>query len=143
MVKIFLDTNIIMDFLEIGRKRHFVSSTIIMECLKGNLKGCLSETLVTNCSYLLRKEYSQQQFNEIFLNFSKFFEFHGINNGCIKKACEVNIHDLEDAILYQIALENNCQYFITSNVKDFIDIEQPKLKVVSPEEFLEWYEKDY
>lgn len=50
--------------------------------------------------------------------------------------------DLEDAILYQIALENNCRYFKTTNIEDFASISQPKLTVVSPEEFLEWYEKD-
>lgn len=142
MVKIFLDTNIVMDFLEKGRKRHLVSSTIIRECLVGNITGCISETVVTNCSYLLRKTYSQRQLNEVFSNFSIFMKFLGVTNKCLEKACKVNIRDLEDAILYEIALENDCRYFITSNLEDFTSIAQPSLKVVSPEAFLEWYEKE-
>lgn len=142
MTKIFLDTNIVMDFLEKSRSRHVVSSTIIRECLTGNLKGCLSETLVTNCSYLLRKTYSQKQLNEIFLNLSYYLEFLGINNKYLEKACKANVKDLEDAILYQIALENNCNYFITSNVEDFVSIAHPSLKVLSPEAFLKWYESE-
>ncbi len=142
MVKIFLDTNIVMDFLERSRSKHVVSSIIIRECLTGNLKGCLSETVVTNCSYLLRKTYGEKQLNEFFLNLSFYLEFLGINNACLEKACKVNAMDLEDAILYQIALENNCRYFKTTNIEDFASISQPKFTVVSPEEFLEWYEKD-
>ncbi len=69
MVKIFLDTNIVMDFLERSRSKHVVSSIIIRECLTGNLKGCLSETVVTNCSYLLRKTYGEKQLNEFFFEF--------------------------------------------------------------------------
>lgn len=137
MVKVFLDTNIVMDFLEKERNRHLISSAIIRECLLGNIKGCISETVVTNCSYLLRKTYSQNQLNEIFSNFSIYFKFLGLNNLSIQKACKVNIRDLEDAILYQLAFENSCQYFITTNTKDFISISQPQLKVVTPEEFLE------
>ena len=139
MVKVFLDTNIIMDFLEKERKRHAASSAVIRECLVGNIKGCISETVVTNCSYLLRKTYSQTQLNEIFSNFSLYFEYLSINNLSIQKACKVNIRDLEDAILYQIALEHSCQYFVTTNSKDFFSISQPILKVVTPEEFMEIY----
>jgi predicted nucleic acid-binding protein len=56
------------------------------------------------------------------------------------KACDANTRDIEDAILYQIALENNCRYFITSNLEDFISIAHPSLKVMSPDEFLARYE---
>jgi len=141
-VKIFVDTNIEMDFLERSSSKHVVSSIIIRYCLTGNLKGCLSETVVTNCYHLLRKTHSQKNLNEFFLNLSFNLDFLGINNVYLEKACKVNVMDLEDAILYQIALENNCQYFITTNIEDFASTSQPKLTVVSPEEFLEWYEKD-
>jgi hypothetical protein len=57
-------------------------------------------------------------------------------------ACKTNVDDLEDAILYQIALENDCHFFITSNLPDFQSIAQPDLQVVSPETFLEWYKKE-
>jgi predicted nucleic acid-binding Zn-ribbon protein len=52
-------------------------------------------------------------------------------------ACKVNIDDLEDSILYIIALENDCHYFITSNLSDFQSIAQPSLPIVSPDTFLE------
>lgn len=142
MVKIFLDTNVIMDFLEKTRTRHIISSSIVRECLVGNITGCISETGVTNCSYLLRKTYNQKQQNEIFSNLSRFFKILGLTSKALETACKVNISDLEDAILYHIALENECQYFITSNLDDFTSIVQPSLKVVSPEDFLKWYEKE-
>jgi predicted nucleic acid-binding protein len=142
MIKIFLDTNVVMDFLEKTRIRHIISSTIVRECLVGNITGCISETGITNCSYLLRKTFNQKQQNEIFSNFSKFLNFLGLTSNALEKACKVNISDIEDAILYQIALENDCAFFITSNVEDFASIAQPSLKVVSPAYFLEWYEKE-
>ena len=142
MVKIFLDTNVIMDFLESTRTRHIISGTIVRECLVGNITGCISETGITNCSYLLKKTYSQKQQNEIFFNFSRFFKILGLTSNALETACKVNISDLEDAILYQVALENNCSYFITSNLADFTSIAQPSLKVFSPEYFWEWYENE-
>jgi predicted nucleic acid-binding protein len=45
-------------------------------------------------------------------------------------------NDIEDAVLYQLSSENNLDYFITENKKDFKKFLQPSLPVISTKEFL-------
>jgi len=137
--KVFLDTNIIIDFLDQSRPQYAVSRKIVEECMFERINGGISETVVTNCSYILRKTFNQAQLREFFLDFSKFLTVLPFSNFVLKSACEMKSDDFEDAIMYQIALENDCQYFITSNLPDFQSIAQPSLPIVSPDTFLDWY----
>ncbi len=41
-----------------------------------------------------------------------------------------NPPDFEDALLYQVALHHQMDYFVTSNVKDFRKIQQQVLPVI-------------
>jgi predicted nucleic acid-binding protein len=141
-IKVFLDTNIILDFLDQNRPNYTLSRKIVDKCIYGFIGGCISETVITNSSYILRKIFSYTELNEFFLRFSKFLTVLPFTNNALVAACLLKNRDIEDAILYQIALENDCQYFITSNLADFVSIAQPKLKVVSPEYFWEGYKKD-
>lgn len=140
-IKVFLDTNIIIDYLVETRHKHLIAKEIVIRCYNKSLQGYISETVITNTAYVLRKMLAQSQMNFIFSGFCSFLDVLGISNSSVIKACEVNKTDLEDAILYHIALENDCQFFITSNGADFKDIARPALKVIAPEEFLEWFEK--
>ena len=42
--------------------------------------------------------------------------------------------DFEDALLYQIALHHQMDYFVTSNIKDFKKIQQASLPVIRAKE---------
>lgn len=140
--QVFLDTNILIDYLDPMRPKHEQARSIVNRCLFGIIKGCISETVVTNCCYILRKALTQEELSEFFLKLSKLLTITSLKNESLSAACRLKAKDLEDGILYQIALENGCEYFITSNLIDFTSFMQPELKVVSPELFLEWYEKE-
>ncbi|MEO8819270.1 MAG: hypothetical protein ABI267_05825, partial [Ginsengibacter sp.] len=43
--------------------------------------------------------------------------------------------DFEDALLYEIALHHQMDYFITSNIKDFKSIQNSLLQVITTKEF--------
>ncbi len=139
--KVFLDTNIIIDYLLETRERHSLAKNILSHCYYGGLKGCISESVITNTAYVVRKALTQHQLNKVFAGFCSFLDVLGASSSLVIKACDTNTIDLEDTILYQMALENDCQYFITSNLADFQSIAQSSLPVLSPDAFLEWYEK--
>lgn len=138
-IKVFLDTNILIDYLLETRERHSLAKEIISICYEGELYGCISETVITNTAYVVQKNLNQKQLNFVFAGFCSFLEVLAASSELIIKACNPNITDLEDSILYNIALENDCHYFITSNLHDFQSIAHPSLPVVSPDTFLEWY----
>ena len=58
------------------------------------------------------------------------------SNSTIKQAYLLDTNDLEDAVLYQIAFENNLDYFVTSDKKDFKKLSFALLLVVNGKELL-------
>ena len=137
MDRIFFDTNIVMDYLDANRERHAFAAILFKDGFLGKVTGCISETVITNCCYLLRKSCSQQELNDIFQGFSEFFELLPCTNSDVHDACTNNKVDLEDTILYEIAFKNGCQFFITNNLKHFSLITKPSLKVLTAEQYLE------
>jgi predicted nucleic acid-binding protein len=67
--KVFLDTNIIIDYLLETRHEHLISKKIISHCYNGLLQGCISETVITNTAYVVRKMLNQVQLNFVISGF--------------------------------------------------------------------------
>lgn len=101
--KIFLDTNILIDYLLENRQKHTVAREIISQCYKGAIQGCISQTVFTNTAYVIRKMLNQTQLNYLFSWFCSFLEVLGVSTSIVVKACDTNKNDLEDATLFQIA----------------------------------------
>ena len=58
------------------------------------------------------------------------------SNLIVQNAYKNAKNDLEDAVLYQIALEHKMDYFISSDVKDFKKIAKNSLPIVSAKKML-------
>jgi predicted nucleic acid-binding protein len=135
--KLFLDTNVLIDFLDHNRPLYESGKKIIELCARGDYVGCISETVITNCCYILRKVLTQDQLSAFFLDCTSFLTVLPCTNADLKTACKANHSDLEDAILYAIALRHRCSIFITSNMQDYVRMKTHELPVFTPNEFLE------
>ncbi len=131
--KIFLDTNIIIDLL-IERQHELDSiNEIISSAEDGILDLYISESVITNSFYILRKEKRID-------TLSVFREMGNVINiiPFVKDILYFPIEkykDSEDGILYFMAVKAKMDFFITRNVKDFI-FQFPSLPVMSPTDFL-------
>ena len=115
--KIFLDTNVLLDLL---MERTFELEAI-HEIFKLSEEGIvdlyISESIITNIFYILRKEKRIDTLSALrelgkvvsFIPFSKDVLYHPIEK----------YKDTEDGILYFLAAKAKMDYFITRNVKDF------------------------
>jgi predicted nucleic acid-binding protein len=59
-----------------------------------------------------------------------------VDEKIIELALSSNFRDFEDAIQYYVAIENNIEYLITRNVKDY---KLAQISILTAEEFLVLY----
>jgi predicted nucleic acid-binding protein len=135
-IKVFLDTNILLDFFDISRKEHAAAINIFQAIENGEINGFISESVINTTSYFARKWMDNDTFKQVIIDLLKFFTVLPCSNSIVKQAYRNAKNDLEDAVLYELALENGLGYFITSNLKDLKKIEQVSLKVMTTQSFL-------
>ena len=130
--KIFLDTNILIDFI-LERKNELDAIMEIFHLSElGKIDLYISESIITTTLYILQKEKIDALaiLREIcktvnVLPFSKDILYYSLEK----------YKDMEDGILYFLASKAKMNFFISRNVKDFTFL-FPSLPVMSPTNFL-------
>ena len=132
---IFLDTNIIIDFLDPRRPFHNDSNILFKMLEEGRFKAHYSESVVTTTAYVIRKDFSKNNISEIMGNLNRQIILLACTAQYIKNTASMLPPDFEDALLYEIALHHQMDYFITSNIKDFRSIQRADLPVMNAKNF--------
>lgn len=133
--KAFLDTNIIVDLLDPLRPSHEESMDLFKMLDEGKLIAYYSESVVTTTAYVIRKDYSKEKIGEIIGSLNKRITLLPCATENINQAIAKLPPDFEDALLYEIAMDHQLDYFITSNSKDFKRIEKSLLPVLNAKQF--------
>ena len=132
-MKIFLDTNILLDVLLDRKPFSEPSSKVwrLAEC--GRLEAVISAISFNNIFYIVRKyagkEAAQRTVEVMNVNFSVF----PLTRDIIGKAIAAKLPDFEDSIQFFSAVSCAADYIITRNAKDF---PQDSIPVLSPAAFL-------
>ncbi len=119
MQKIFLDTNIILDFL--GEREGFyeASAKIMTLADKKKIQAYTSPSSVSNVFYVLAKYESSKIALEKIRKFKLLCSMSVMDDEVVEKAINSDFKDFEDAMQYFSALASNCEIIITRNEKDF------------------------
>ena len=131
----FLETNIIIDLLD--PLRPFYEESVRLFEMLDQLKftAYYSESVVTTTAYAIRKDYPKNKICEIVNSLNKRIILLPCDPRNVNDATGKFPPDFEDALLYEIALHHQLDYFITSNKKDFKLIQNPMLPVINAKEF--------
>ena len=134
MTNIFIDTDVIIDFL-VDRKPHSREAAIIFTLIEQKkLKGYLSSLTFSNLYYVLRKVESHSKVIAKLDSISRLLTILKVDQQTIKNAIESGFSDFEDSIQYNCALEyEKIDVLITRNIKDYKSSEIP---VMTPAEYL-------
>ena len=133
--KVFLDTNILIDFFD-GSRRHHESAKHLMELIEDEtITGYLSESVINTTVYLVQKGYTPKELRRTIKELLDIVTLVPCSNKTIQAACQLPTNDLEDAVLYQVALENQIDYFITHDKVAYKKLNSSALPVVTAEEF--------
>ena len=132
--KVFLDTNIIVDFLQPVRPFHEDAQALFLFLSKDVFTAYISESVITTTPYLIRKNYAANELRSILNNLNQKLKILSCTNQDVSTALQQQPPGFEDALLYQIALRHQMDYFVTTNTKDFKKIQQVSLPVIRAKE---------
>lgn len=134
MTDLFIDTDVIIDFL-IDRKPFSREAAIIFTLIEQKkLKGFSSSLTFSNLYYVLRKIESHNKVISKLDSLSKMVGILKVEEQTIKNALASGFPDFEDSIQYFSAVDSKkIDVIITRNIRDFKKSEIP---VMTPEDFL-------
>ena len=132
MMKVFLDTNILMDFVDNRDKREYAE--IIIELGKtGEIQLFASYLSYANMGYILRHRTQEERYRSI----RKAQEIAIVlpcDSSQLDKALATPVKDYEDMLQYQCALAAGCDVIVSNNKRDFLEFCQ--LPILTSKEFL-------
>ena len=117
MKKVFLDTNILMDFVENREKREY-AETIIELGKTGVIEFFASYLSFANMGYILRKRLQEERYRMI-RNARKIVTVLPCDGAQLDDALTNPVKDYEDMLQYQCALAAGCDVVVTNNKRDF------------------------
>lgn len=131
--RIFIDTNIILDFL--GERKPFYEPIAKIATLaeKGELTMVVSPISFATVNYFIAKFESLKIAREKLRKFKIISEICALDEQIIEKGLNSSMKDFEDALQYFSATESDCELIITRNGKDF---KKSALPIMTAEEFI-------
>ena len=117
--RLFLDTNIMLDFL--GERPPFYEAIAKLATLadKGKIKMVVSPISFATVNYFLAKSETPEIAKEKLRKFKIISEICKMDGHTIEKGLNSDFKDFEDSLQYFGAVESNCEIIITRNGKDF------------------------
>lgn len=133
MNRLFLDTNIILDFIT-ERTPFFDSIASIISLVdKNDFTFVVTPLSYATIFYLTSKNGKQQYALDRLVRFKIVCEICIMDEQIVESALHANMKDFEDALQYFSALKASCDVIITRNAKDFKNSHIP---IMTPTEFL-------
>ena len=130
--RIFLDTNIVIDYL--SKREPFGEDALRIFSLSPKYHHlCISALSFTTIYYVLRKHFGQEQLLEKLALLQDLMEVLPTDEEVISLAIHSEFTDFEDAVQYYTALNGNCAIIVTRNPRDF---RKSEIQVFTPSEFL-------
>ncbi|MUP45376.1 PIN domain-containing protein [Gramella sp. BOM4] len=134
MIKLLIDTNIIIDLLSKRQGFYNDAARLFSQADKNQIQLSISSLTFANTNYILTKLRSAKEAREILRKLKVLVEVLALDEKIIDLALnDEEFSDFEDGLQYYSAIENEVDLIITRNKKDF---KSAKLPVLSPKEFL-------
>jgi predicted nucleic acid-binding protein len=138
MENVFIDTDVIVDFLTDRKPFSLESAKIFSLIDQKKIKGCVSSLSFSNLYYVLRKFGTHKKVISSLQDLSELVDILKVDSDIVKSALTSDFKDFEDSIQYFVAQEQKkVDCIITRNIKDYKDSSLP---VMTPETFLVTFE---
>jgi predicted nucleic acid-binding protein len=120
MKKLFLDANVVVDFLDASAKYHLITVELVRILRKKGIQLFIAPSTFVIVNHLLfryikNREIANQKMNSL----SKLFQYSTEDQMVMDDVSESGFSDLEDAVQYFSAKTIKPDFIITHNNKDF------------------------
>jgi len=134
-IRVFLDTNVIIDALTMRDNNYQPSRQIWRHILYGDIKGYMCSKQITDIYYIFKKYYKNEiEIRQNINNIVESFEILPLLRGDILACLKTDLPDFEDAVIYEVAKVNMIPFLVTNNIQHFKNCEG---FVVTPQQFLD------
>ena len=131
--KIFLDTNIVIDYL--SKRVPFGEEAFRIFSLSPRYyQLCISALSFTTVFYVLRKHHEHGLLLDMLISLQQLVEVLPTDDDVITLALKSDFLDFEDAVQYYTAVAGNASIIVTRNPKDF---GKAAIPIYTPTEFLQ------
>lgn len=136
--RLFLDTNVVLDFL--AERHPFYESVVQIMSLAelGKVTIAASALSYATMDYFLSRAIGAEGSKDSLRKFRAISEISGVDESIIDKGLNSGFADFEDSLQYFCALQASCSIIITRNGKDF---KKSVLPVMTPDEYLRSLDK--
>ena len=138
MDKLFLDANVVVDFLcERSDEFYLPAARLMVKSYNNEIELCCSTLTMATASYFMEK--GKIDHAEIFHKIADMISICGlvtVDRDVVEKALSSEFTDFEDAMQYFSAEKFGADIIITRNKKDFRNAQLP---VYTPTEYLEMF----
>lgn len=133
MMKVFIDTNILIDFL--AAREPFAEEAMALFQLADNdeIELMVSDLTIINTIYILRRmHYGLSEIYDSLDNIRPLLTITSMGATVVDRCLQNRSDDFEDEMQYFSAIDANADYIITRNKKDF---DFGDSAVMTPQEF--------
>jgi len=133
MNKVFIDTDVILDFL-IGREPYAIDAARIFSLAeRKTVLICTTGLVFSNAYNILRKLGPHKKVIEKLTQLARLIDVIGLPKTAVMQALESNFNDFEDALQHYAAQAEDARVIVTRNIKDYKNRE---LAVLTPDQYL-------
>jgi predicted nucleic acid-binding protein len=133
MLKVFVDTDIILDLLAKRDPHYQYSAKLFSLADEDEIKVCVSSLSFSNLNYILSKQFTTVQARKKLLTFKTLVNVLSVSEKSVDLALNSDFNDFEDALQYFTALEFKISTLITRNLKDY---KKADISVLTAEQFI-------
>ena len=133
-MRVFLDTNILLDIIE-GRRQFLLASSNVFDLgIRGQIQMFATPLTFANCVYTARRNVGYEQAIGGLRKLKKYVRTATMDDIQVTDALGSDMPDFEDMLQYKAAVSAECDVIVTRDKKRHFPING--IPVLSPEDFL-------
>lgn len=135
MMKVFLDTNILLDIIE-GREKFLLASSNVFDLgVKGKIQMFATPLTFANCVYTARKNVGYENAIQGLKALKHYVTTAMMDDEQVQNALCSGMPDFEDMLQYEAALALKCDVIVTRDKKRHFP-QDGIIPILTPEAFL-------
>jgi len=136
-MRLFLDTNVILDHALVrSTGQPYEVKQLISWAYENRINLIVSAGSFYTFAYVLEKSgIVKDDLKAILKKYLSIIDIANTSKETFLNGLDSTFSDLEDSFQYVTALQEQCDYLVTSNLRDFNSSKRDKIIVISPAEF--------
>lgn len=139
-MKVFLDTNILIDFIAKREKFYQLAANLINLGLKNEVKLYATPLTYATCIFIAKKVLGYQGAVKAMQILDDYIEVAAMGSTQCHNALFSKMPDFEDMLQFEAAFAAGCDVIVTRNKQHF---PQDAIQILEPEEFFDNYWTTY